>query len=172
MTVGRASTSARAGERSELLCSRRSITVWRSRVTTKSTRKQISTPPTGFQLSGSDEQFSKVTESQRTYCLELVDKLENDTELTELDRMFIAAVMRSHAQSIPDKARKPKGRPQKYPAGEVALLYAMYRMNPEWTEEQALARVAREFGAPEDTVRSIVRNHREAIISFRRWGDK
>lgn len=123
----------------------------------------------GFHFRVSEAEHADVAAAQRDYSNDMAAKIEAGADLTATDRLWIAAILRDHARRIPSKPKKPRGRPQVHSAGDIALLYAAYRMNPEWTEEEAIARVALAHNAPEDTVRSIVRNHREAIANMRRW---
>lgn len=129
------------------------------------------TPPVkapGFHFRVSEAEHAAIAAAQRAYSNDMAAKIDAGTDLTAMDRLWISAILRDHAQRIPSKPKKPKGRPQVHSAGDIAMLYAAYRMNPAWTEEEAIARVALAHNAPEDTVRSIVRNHREAIANMRR----
>jgi hypothetical protein len=114
-------------------------------------------------------EFERVVRSQHNYSKDLAEKIIQGGALDEMDRLYIAAVLRNHAAKVllAKQPRKP-GQAPKIDAGSVALLFASLTQIGHMTKLAAYERLAEQNDVSVQAIKNAVKEHGEAVARVMR----
>lgn len=118
------------------------------------------------------EEYRRIAESQRAFCVELAARFESAVPLTldHRDRYFVAGLLRFWATTIPDEPKGKQGHAPKFDAASEAVVYAMARVSGR-PHGEVVDEIADRVDVSRSAVEKGINKHRTAAFALIRKPD-
>lgn len=139
--------------------------------TNKPEKGAVKAAPNEYQTA-QDAEWRETRDKQVAAASEIAAKLDRGEELSPMDRMFAAGIVRLWAETMPTQRKKKKGAQPTFnrvEAVQLMILYCEHRKGPKMTQRQAAEKLTGVFGVDEEALLKAFHEKADAVRKGMAW---